>query len=412
MEGGRKLTQKKNKQHLQKQNQWFKSYFTAGAKQPGAYAGLQPWLKENHAPIKNDSRKPLSKTTIQKHKDKEQQMKSWLEAQTTYAMHRPAPKKYARRPFVVHGLDHQWQIDLSDMQWHKNDNDGFAWIMFVIDVLSRYLWVQPMKRKTAEESQRAYDLILQQAVQEGHQPPIILHADKGTEFHNSVFKEYLKKPSTLVPFAYPTRLIHSESKIKSGIVERVQRTIKTRLWKVFYQTGSYRWVDVIQDVVASYNASFHRSIKRSPDSVHLNNEDEVRQTLYGDYYKRREAFHEQGYKYQVGDVVRISKEATLFRKGYLPQWSEEWFRIRERDPGPPPYYRLEDWKGTENIQGTFYTQELQSVSEQEQKEGVQRIEKVLQRRGTEKGEEVLVKYKGWPEHYNEWIDAKRVVDLS
>ena len=322
------------------------------------------------------------------------------------AMHRPAPKKYERRPFVVHGMDHQWQIDLSDMQWHKKDNDGYAWIMFVIDVFSRYLWIQPMKRKSAEESQRAYDLILQQAVKDGHQPPLILHADKGTEFHNAVFKKYL--------FAYPTRLIHSESKIKSGIVERVQRSIKTRLWKVFYQTGSYRWVDVIQEVVASYNASYHRSIKRTPDSVNLNNQEEVRQTLYGDCYKRHGAFREQDYKHQIGDIVRISKEATLFRKGYLPQWTEEWFRIRERDPGPPPYYRLEDWKGSENIQGTFYTEELQKVTDREQNEGVRRIEKVVQRRVKEgkEEEEVLVKYQGWPENYNEWIDSKRLVDLS
>ena len=55
----------------------------------------------------------------------------------------------------------------------------------------------------------------------------------------------------------------------------------------------------------------------------------------------------------------------------------------------------------ENIKGTFYEAELQLVDYSAQ--GSFEIEKVIKKRGCGKKEEVLVKWKGWPEKFNSWI---------
>ncbi|GFT65431.1 uncharacterized protein TNCV_1902051 [Trichonephila clavipes] len=65
-------------------------------------------------------------------------------------------------------------------------------------------------------------------------------------------------------------------------------------------------------------------------------------------------------RFAVKDVVRISKARKVFRKGYLPGWTEETFIIYKRYPTNPPTYVLQDLSGKE-IAGRFYTEELQNM---------------------------------------------------
>ena len=67
----------------------------------------------------------------------------------------------------------------------------------------------------------------------------------------------------------------------------------------------------------------------------------------------------------------------------------------------PPVYRLVDWNG-DSLDGTFYEPELQKVIVPAGK--TYRIESELRRR--KNGREVLVKWFGYPESFNSWIDAR------
>ena len=60
--------------------------------------------------------------------------------------------------------------------------------------------------------------------------------------------------------------------IKCSVVERFNRTIKSRIWKYFSAKRTYKYIDVIQDLVDGYNKSYHRSIKMSPIQVTKINE--------------------------------------------------------------------------------------------------------------------------------------------
>ena len=65
-------------------------------------------------------------------------------------------------------------------------------------------------------------------------------------------------------------------------------------------------------------------------------------------------------------------------------------------------YHLCDLDG-EDVKGTFYEPKLQLVDYSA--EGSFEVEKVIEKRGCGKKEEVLVKWKGWPEKFNSWILA-------
>ncbi|XP_054711451.1 uncharacterized protein LOC129221040 [Uloborus diversus] len=174
------------------------------------------------------------------------------------------------------------------------------------------------------------------------------------------------------------------------------------MWKYFTHQNTYNFVNVIGDLVKSYNNTYHSTIKRAPVEVNTENESDVWFTVYGNLYdiKRKPCV------FNVGDVVRISKQKLTFEKGYEANWTEELFIVTECVKRHPPVYRVKDLLG-ESIQGTFYSQELQKVKLKED----YTIEKILKKRVRKNKTEYFVKFRGYPEKFNQWITASNLSSL-
>ena len=69
----------------------------------------------------------------------------------------------------------------------RKANNGYNYILTVIDVLSKYAWLEPMKTKPGENLVKAFEKICKKDRQ-----PEKLHTDKGTEFTNRLFQKFLK----------------------------------------------------------------------------------------------------------------------------------------------------------------------------------------------------------------------------
>ena len=109
--------------------------------------------------------------------------RKWLESQVPYSLHKPVRKQLKRSRVVVNGMDEKWQADLVDVQALKEENDGFRYLLTVMDVLSKYAWVVPLKNKTCKSLVEAFDHIFKQ----DERIPERLQTDKGTEFTNRQF---------------------------------------------------------------------------------------------------------------------------------------------------------------------------------------------------------------------------------
>ena len=107
-------------------------------------------------------------------------------------------------------------------------------------------------------------------------------------------------------------------------------------------------------------------------------------------------------KIKVGDRVRISKYKNIFAKGYMPNWSEEVFVIKKVKNTFLWAYIINDLNG-EEITGTFYEKELQKTNQEEF-----RIEKVIRR----KGDKPYLKWKGYNNSFNSWIDKASLVQRT
>ena len=108
-----------------------------------------------------------------------------------------------------------------------------------------------MKNKTASSLVQAFDSILCE-----ERKPEKLRTDKGTEFVNESFEQYLKKQRV--------QFYTAKNEPKAVVVERVNRTLKSKLYRYFTGVNSLRYIDFLQDIVDSYNNTYHRSIGRAP----------------------------------------------------------------------------------------------------------------------------------------------------
>ena len=315
-------------------------------------------------------------------------IQDWLSGIDSHTLHKPVRRKFPTNRVIVYSIDQQWQTDLADLSSLQKHNRGYRYLLTCIDVLSKYAWAIPLKSKRGEEIVNAFKTIFKT------RKPKSIQSDSGTEFKNKVFQKFLKQEGV--------RFFTTFNNTKASVVERFNRTLKTKMWKYFTHNHTYHYIDVLDKLLQSYNRTYHSSIKRAPEDVTPENQSDVWFTLYGDMenVKRKPCV------FQVGDTVRVSKHKLTFEKGYETNWTEELFIVTECVLRDPPVYRIKDLLD-EPIQGTFYSQELQKV----QPKNEYTIEKILKKRWRKGRLEYEVKFKGYPSKFNQWIPSSNLFSL-
>ncbi len=109
----------------------------------------------------------------------------------------------------------------------------------------------------------------------------------------------------------------------------------------------------------------------------------------------------------MGDQVRISKMKRKFEKGYLPNFSREIFTVSQQIPRYPPVYKLKDYD-KEELDGTFYKEELQKVIKEDD---VYEVEEIVKKKGKGKNEQYFVKWAGYPSKFNSWIPTSQLKNI-
>ena len=141
-------------------------------------------------------------------------------------LYKPVSRKFQRRRVNVNGIDEIWAADLIDMQAFSKDNNGIKYLLTIINIISKFVWIIPLKQKTGQEVASAYSRILKQ------QRPSKILVDKGQEFYNKNVKKLAELYST-------------ENEEKSCVVERFNRTIKEKMFKYFSANNTRKYVNVL-----------------------------------------------------------------------------------------------------------------------------------------------------------------------
>ena len=354
-----------------------KLYFNIG--KPGSFAGpvkLRAVLKSNGYNVSLRA------------------IKLWLEDQDAYSLLRPVRYRFKRDTVITCGIDYMWDGDLADVSNIEQYNSGIKYLLVLIDVFSRYLWISPLLNKTSEQVKTGFELIFQSETRR----PARLRTDKGREFTNKTIKAIMQRERI--------KLFTTKNETKANYAERVIRTIKSLMYRYFLHKQTYKFDDVLQDLVNNYNNSPHSSLYGyTPAEINTQNEASLWKRMYIDTAKPN--IKNKKFRFKKGDYVRISHVKYQFQRDYHQKWTEEYFIIYrcQRRRSINVYY-LQDLMN-EKIDGMFYESELQKVNKNVES-ALLRVEKVIKRRRRRGQEELYVKWMGWPKKFNSWVPSSSV----
>ena len=183
------------------------------------------------------------------------------------------------------------QLDLADMTKVKGTpgNKKFGWMLVMIDLYSRYLWIVPIKDKTAANVLGGFKVLPK---------PEHLTSDSGSEY-KSVMGQYMRDNN----IKHFTVAVNDHRSL--GVVDRVIRTIRAKLREVWNDNNNFDWVSHIDDIVKKYNNSIHRTLNEKPINV-------FRGVKTGEHQIERDPLIK---KFPNGTIVRKLLERNLFEKG-------------------------------------------------------------------------------------------------
>ena len=161
------------------------------------------------------------------------EIRKWAENNLSYSLHKPFRRTFKQNEVYVPEIYSLWEANLAFVQDVAKENDRVNYLLVATDVLSKHVCV-----RTAHSLLEAFDSILS----EGRKPEK-LRTDKGTEFVNESFQQYLKKKDIQFYTAY--------NEPKASVVEVVNRTLKSKLYCYFTTVNSLHYINVLQDLVDS-----------------------------------------------------------------------------------------------------------------------------------------------------------------
>ena len=172
-------------------------------------------------------------------------------------IHSKAPKKkYPTNKIIYNHIDEIWSIDLADMVDYKTSkNKGYRCLFFINDNFGKYLWAMLPKNKYSKTITDEFSNILTTSKRKLFK----LESDRGAEFYNSVFQNFLK----LKNIQHYSRFTE---KVPS-VAERLIRTIRNLLKKPVFLAGNAHWLSELPSAIKQNINTIHRSIKMTPNQA-------------------------------------------------------------------------------------------------------------------------------------------------
>ena len=163
---------------------------------------------------------------------------SFLNKQRTYTLHKETKKKFPRRKILAPKPRVILSCDLADLSELQKYNKGVRYVLFCIDVFSRYLQIALLKNKTGSSSKNALQLILEKDQSKGYSR---LFTDLGGEFYNKHVADYLNRRNI--------KLYSNFSReVKAALAERVIRSVKSKIYKYLTLNNTLKYIDVLPDI--------------------------------------------------------------------------------------------------------------------------------------------------------------------
>ena len=289
---------------------------------------------------------------------KEDKARKEVEKLDAYNLSHTPKKRFPRLKTVVPGnqvfLICQMDLQILNDPEIVDVNDGVKYLLCVIDSVSRFAFVKPLTTKTAG----AVCLALGEIIAQMPKKPRAIFSDNGTEFQGQA--GLLMRREGIDHWT-------SNGPIKASIVERFNLTLKLRLRRLWNSRNSFRYVDVLDDLVYNYNHSFHRTIQMTPaEAIEPENFEKLNKTLNAEKEQHEKSLPVRK-ALKIDQYVRITNPNTdRFTRTTHDQVSHTIYQIADVYQTKPLTYILKTLgHPPEIIDQRFYREELFPVPKPE-----------------------------------------------
>ncbi|XP_071151810.1 uncharacterized protein [Mytilus edulis] len=338
-------------------------------------------------------------------------IRKWMEKIDDYNLQKPVKRRIKRVKIIVSEPYEQYDADLMDVSNIQKYNNKTRFLLVVIDIFTRFLWIYPLKNKFGKTVADAFEKIFKHG-----KIPLKVSTDAGTEFKNKNLKRVFKKYDI-----YHHVYLNSDSS-KASIAERVNLTFRRMMFRYFTKHRTYSYLNVIQNLVASYNATPHRSLNNTaPKDVNEKNKYDLWAYMYIKTPPKEKRIREKKetlkvqrkrgkqFHFKINDMVRLSHLKKPFQRAYQQQWTSEIFKIYRRFLiHGKIFYKVQDFLDKEVV-GNFNYTELQRVKKEA--DALWFVEKVLKWRRRNGQREGYVKFQDWDKRFCQWIPERDIVDF-
>ena len=323
----------------------------------------------------------------------------------SYQLHRRNVIRFKRNKFFTPQANYQLAVDLIDFKTFAEDNYGFKYILIAIDIFSKRGYARALKDKKAKTILQ----MLRQILIENREfykdipyvfnLPSVIQGDPGGEFTAKIIQDYLKSKGM--------NIFYSRGAQKNSVAERFILTLKNLLFRFFDLKMTRNWVNILQDIVQTYNLTEHRTIKMAPNSVtsSLKNYLKVAKLNSIPIKKKKNDL-------KIGTWVRIAnfampntikpeKKTSNFSKRYEQSYSRAVFSIHKiyyPFKGSSPMFLLSEFNG-KKIKRPFYRDELLKIDDKKFVKNFKFPFEMIESRKNK----VLISYLGYPKSYDTWI---------
>ena len=292
-------------------------------------------------------------------------VQDYLARREEWTRRRKRNTKGVQKPLFFSKPFERFQVDLTTLG--KPDgpipraNNGYKYIIVVIDWFSKFVVARPMKSKSAVQTAGTmYDIL--------HSLPRLpntVQTDNGSEFGKE-FTELLQSYG----------IVHIKSRPYSptsqGLVERFNDTMKTRLGTLMNINHTKNWVQYLDQVIDSYNSIRNSVTGYSPYELMSN--DRLRLQVQNKLMKNAERMKKDDPissrlpEIKIGDYVRIALQYELpsinktqkrYKRATKYNWSHKIYRVDSiSEQG---YYRLVDPTDNRAIKERLLRRHLQKT---------------------------------------------------
>lgn len=267
----------------------------------GGYSGGEDLYQRYH---KLDNHLPLTRNEV----------RAWLAKQTASQISRVGGPKM-NIPITAPGPFESLQADLLDVRnIYPKANQDVQYLLVMVDIYSRFCWVAPLKSKSAVVVVEGFSEVLKMI----DEPIRSITTDRGAEFISLVWRGAMSRQHI------KHYLAETRDHTRMGIVERLNRTLRTLFTKYLVGNDTHKWIDALPEIIKGYNNRLHTGIRAVPQEVVLS---EVVPAARKDSTRVKKAFD----KFKVGVRVRVRRAKREVSAKGVGEFSKDLYTVRSTE---------------------------------------------------------------------------------